>query len=120
MYAKTPRLDASLTRRLLDEVRVGRVKQGDHRAARLADDPLDQSEGVIGACAEPDERNVGSLPGGDRADIFDVDFACGHLMAERGDDRGDEREPILALVGDQHAEMLGLAIAHWRSSQSGV
>ena len=28
-------------------------------------------------------------------------------MAERDDDRGDEREAVLALVGDQDAQMFG-------------
>ena len=98
--------------RLLDEAGIGRVDQRDHRAGRLADDPLDQAEGVIRARAEADERDVGSLPGGDRSDVFDVDLARDHLVPQCRDDRGDEREAILALVGDQHAEMLGFAVAH--------
>ena len=41
-----------------------------------------------------------------------LDLACDYLVAERRDDRGDEREPIVAFVGDQHAQMCGLAVAH--------
>ena len=88
------------------------MEQGDHRAGRLADDPLDQAEGVIRALAEPDERDVGSLAGGHRADVLDLDLPGDHLVSQRRDDRGDESKAILALVGDQHAQMLGFAVAH--------
>ena len=118
MWAKTPRLDASLTKS-----GIGRVEQDDHRAGRLLDDLLDQAERVLGALPEPDERDVGSLPGGDGADVLDVDLARDHLVPQRDDDRRDESQAILALVGDQHAQMLGLAVAHparlRKSSSSG-
>ena len=42
------------------------MDQRDHRAGGLADDLLDQAERVLGALAEPDERDVGPLPGGRR------------------------------------------------------
>jgi hypothetical protein len=35
-------------------------------------------------------------------------------MAEADDDRCDEGQAVLALVGDQDAQMLGLAVAHRR------
>ena len=82
------------------------------------DDLLDQVERVLGALAEPDERDVGSLPGGHGPDVLDLDLARDHLVSERGDDRRDQRQAILPLVGDQHAQMLGLAIAHGGSSWS--
>ena len=53
--------DAALGR-LLDELRIARVQERDHRARGLVHDPLDQPERVIGALAEPDEGDVGSLP----------------------------------------------------------
>jgi hypothetical protein len=37
---------------------------------------------------------------------LDVDLAGDHLVPELRDDRRDEREPILALGGRQHQEML--------------
>jgi hypothetical protein len=37
---------------------------------------------------------------------FDVDLAGDHLVPKVRDYRRDEREPILAFVGDQHPEML--------------
>ena len=97
-------------RRLLDEGRIGRVEQDDHRARGLADDLLDQPEGVIGARPEPDERDVGSLAGGHGADVFDLDLARDHLVPQGRDDRHYERETILSLVGNQDAQMLGLAV----------
>ena len=99
---------------LLDELRSRRVKQDDHRAGRLLDDLLDQAECVLGALAQPDERHVRSLPGCHGTDVFDVDLACDHLVPERGDDRRDEGQAILALVRDQHTQMLGLEV-HSRS-----
>jgi len=63
------------------------VEQADHRTGRLADDPLDEPEGAIRAQAEADERDVGSLPSGHCADIFDLDLARDHLVAERRNDR---------------------------------
>ena len=65
------------------------------------------SERVLGALAEPDERDVRSLSGGHGADVFDLDLARDHLVSERDHDRGDEREAVLALVGDQDAQMVG-------------
>ena len=75
-------------------------------------DPVDQIERVLRALAEPDERDVGSLPGGHRADVLDLDLARDHLVPEGDHDRGDKREPILALVGDQDAQVLALTGRH--------
>ena len=105
--------DAALGR-LLDELGVARVEQDDHRAGGFAHDLVDQVERVLRALPEPDERDVGSLSGGHGADVRDVDLARDHLVAEGDHDRGDQREAILALVGDQDAQMLGLAVAHRR------
>src|ERR687893_293688 len=86
MQAKMPRFDASLT------------KAGS--GACMARAP-----------AEADQRDVGSLPGRHDSDVGNVDLAGDHLMPEVHDHRGDERELILTLVGDQHPQMLGLALA---------
>jgi hypothetical protein len=40
-------------------------------------------------------------------------------VPERGDDRGDQGQPIPPLVGDQHPPMVGLAIAHCVSPEGG-
>jgi hypothetical protein len=44
----------------------------------------------------------------------DVDLARDHLVSQRDHDGGDEGKAILALVGDQDAQVLGLARAHQR------
>jgi hypothetical protein len=69
-----------------------------------------------GVRAEPDQRDVRSLPRGHGADVLDLDLARDHFVPERGDDRGDESEPILPLVGDQHAEVLSVAVAQLGAS----
>ena len=63
----------------------------------------DQLERVLGAESEPDERNIGMLPCGDSADLCDLYLPRDHLMAEAGDDLGEQLEPVPALVGDQDA-----------------
>jgi hypothetical protein len=88
------------------------VDQRDHGARRLADDPVDQAQRVVGALAEPDECNVGMLLRRHRADVLDADLARDHLVAEPDDDRSYQGEPVLALVGDQHPQMVGLPVAH--------
>ena len=47
-------------------------------------------EGVVGARAKPDERDVGPLPGGHRADVVDVDLTGDHLVPQGGDDGCDK------------------------------
>ena len=98
--------------RLLDELGIAGVDQDDHRAGGLPHDLVDQVERMLRAVTEPDERDVGPLPGGDGAHVLDLDLARDHLVSEGGHDRRDQSQPILSLVGDQHAQMLGLAIAH--------
>ena len=99
---------------LPDEVGIGRVDEGDHRAGGLVHDLLDQVKRVLGALAEADEGDVRPLPRRHRSDVLHLDLARDHLVPERGDDRRDEGQAILALVRDQNAQMLGLAVAHLR------
>jgi len=47
----------------------------------------DQFERVLGALAEPDERDVGPLPGGDLPNVCDLDLAHDHLVPQGRDDR---------------------------------
>ena len=56
--------------------------------------------------AESDERDVRSLPGGDGADVLNLDLAGDDLVAERGHDWNDELETIPALIGDQNAQVI--------------
>jgi hypothetical protein len=109
--------DASLGG-LLDEPGIGGVEEDDHRAGGLVHDLLDQTQRMAGALAQADERDVRSLPRRHRPDVFDVDLARDHLVPKSGDDRCDESQPILALVGDQHAQMLCVARAHGGLSAS--
>jgi hypothetical protein len=55
------------------------------------------------------------------ADVFHVDLAGDDLVAQGRDDRRDQREPVLALVGDQDSQMLGLgsSSASSRLTESG-
>jgi hypothetical protein len=92
--------------------RRSRVEEDDDRAGGFLHDLVDQAERVVGAFPESDARGVGSPSGGDGADVFDVDLARDHLVAEGRDDRRDQGEPVLALVGDQDSRMLGLRVAH--------
>jgi hypothetical protein len=100
--------------RLLDEGGIRCVEQDDDRAGGFAHDLVDQLERVVRALAEADERHVGALPGGHGADVVDLDLARDDLVSQGDHDRCDERQAILALVGDQDAQMLGLAVAHQR------
>jgi hypothetical protein len=103
MWAKTPRLDASLT------------KSGSGAWSRTITGQaasLTIFERVRGGWPEPDERDVGSFAGGHGTDVLDVDLARDHLVPEGHDERRDQRQTVLALVGDQHAQMLGLTVAH--------
>ena len=74
-------------------------------------DLLDQLERMLGALARPDEGDVGSFPRRLRSDVFHLDLARDHLVPESGDDRRDARQAIRALVRDQNAQMLRLAMA---------
>ena len=99
---------------LFDEFGVSGVDQDDYGAGGFSDDLVDQFERVLRALAEPDERDVGSLSGGYGGDVFDLDLAGDHLVSERDHGGGDEREAVLALVGDQDAQVLGVPVAHER------
>jgi hypothetical protein len=68
---------------------------------------------VAGAFPEPDQRNVGSLASGHGSDVCDLDLARDYLVPQGRDDRSDQSQAILSLVCDQHAQMLGLAVAHF-------
>ena len=103
--------DAALGR-LVDVGGILRREQRDHRAGGLADDLRDQVERVVGGEAEPDERDVRLLARGDRGDLSDVDLAGDHLVAEPGDDLGEQLEPVAPLVRDQDAEVLTLVLEH--------
>jgi hypothetical protein len=91
----------------LDELWGGCVQQRDHGAGGLTNDLLDQFQRVLGALAKPDERDVGSLPGRDSPDVFDLNLTCDDLMAKGNHDRGDERKMVFTLVGYQNAQMVG-------------
>jgi hypothetical protein len=104
MWAKTPRLDASLMKWGSRACRSTMTGQAASRAIL--------SISVIGALAESDEGDVGALAGGDGADVGDVDLSRDHLVSQRDDDRRDEGETVFAFVRDQDAQMLGVAFTH--------
>ena len=104
--------DAALGR-LVDVGGILRREQRDHRAGGLVDDLRDQLERVLGAEPEPDERDVGVLSRGHRADLAHVDLAGDHLVAEPGDDLSEQLEPVAPLVRDQDAEVLALNQPDW-------
>ena len=107
MWANTPRLDASLTNAGSGACSSTITGQAASRTILSI-----SSERMLGALPESDERDVGSLPGGHGADVFDVDLARDHLVAKSDHDRRHQRQAVLALVCDQDAQMLGLAVAH--------
>jgi hypothetical protein len=94
-----------------DEPSIGSVKQHDHGAGSLAHDLVDQTQRMLRIRTESDKRYVGSFPGGHRADVLHVDLSRNHLMAQRHDDRSDQSETVLALVGDQDAKVICIAVA---------
>jgi hypothetical protein len=71
---------------------------------------------MLRAVAEADERDVGSLASGHGSHVLDLDLARDHLVAQRGHDRGDDGQAILALVRDEDPQMLGVAVVHEPSS----
>jgi len=88
----------------VDEVLVSCVEDEDDRAGGVADDLLDQFERVLGALAEPDERDVGMFLAGQLDDLLDVQFLPDDLVAERAGDLGDGLGPLGALVGDEYVQ----------------
>ena len=91
-------------RRLIDERRVLAREQGDHRAARLAHDALDQLERMLRALAEAHQRDIGMQPRGQRPDVGDVGRCRDDPVLERLDDGRNEPHVILALVREQDAQ----------------
>ena len=91
---------------LVDERGVMALEHRDHRAVGLADDPLDQLQRVRRARAEADECDVGVLVRGQRADLGDVRRSGDHDVAQARDELGDQRDPVLSLVRDQHAQRM--------------
>ena len=88
------------------------MKEGDHRAGRLADDLADQVEGVLGGDSEPDDRNIGLLPRRQGSDLLHVDLACDHVVAQADHDPGKELEAVALLVRDQDSQMLQIDRGH--------
>jgi hypothetical protein len=88
---------------LLDEAGVARVEEDDHGARCFPNDLVDQLQRVLRAVPEAHQRDVGTLPGGDRSDVGDLDLARDHLMPQSHHDRGHEGQASLALVRDQDA-----------------
>ena len=70
---------------------------------------------MLGVQAEADEGDVGHLGAGVRADLVDADVAGDDVVAEFLDDRGDRVEPLVALVGDENPESVGLIRRHQRA-----
>jgi hypothetical protein len=99
--------ERSSFRGFFDKRRIGGVQQDDHGAGGLPHDPIDQIQRMLGAVSESDESDIGPFASRHRSDVLNVDLTGDDLVAERGDDRRDEREAVLALVGDQDAQMLG-------------
>jgi hypothetical protein len=70
---------------------------------------------MVGVEAEPDQRDIGALSGGHRADFRDLDLASDHLVAEPGDDPGEQLQSIPPLVGDQDTKVRVPVLDHLRS-----
>src|SRR5580704_6469377 len=75
---------------------------------------------MLGALTESDKRDVRSLPGGHGPDVLDFDLPRNHLVTESDHDWGNDRKAILALVGDQDTQMIGLAVAHGYATSVGL
>ena len=70
---------------------------------------------MLGREPEADERDVGSLASGHRADLGGVDLTGDHLVAEVGDDLSEQPEPFSLLIGDQHSEVRGFVVGRHNS-----
>jgi hypothetical protein len=53
--------------------------------------------------AEPNQRDVRTLPGGSGSDLPGVDFTRYDIVPEARDNLGKQLEPIALLIGDQNA-----------------
>jgi hypothetical protein len=65
--------------------------------------------------AEPDQRDIGALSGGDGADLRYLDLASDHLVAETGDDLGKQLQPVPPLVRDQDTKVRVPVLDHFQS-----
>jgi hypothetical protein len=70
---------------------------------------------MVGVEAEPDQRDIGALSGGHRADFRDLDLASDHVVAETGDDPGKQLQSIPPLVRDQDAKVRVPVLDHLQS-----
>ena len=102
-------------RRLVHPGAVVGVEQRDHRAERLGHDLRDLLQRVLGALAEPDQRDVGALARRHRRDVRDVDLAGDHLVPEPGHHLGQDFQPVGPLIRDQDAEVMDPVHAAFRS-----
>jgi hypothetical protein len=84
------------------------------------DDFRNQVERVGGAEPQTDERDVGVLPSGHRADLCDIDLARDHLVTQTRHHLGEQLEPVSTLVRDQYAERRCLRVTHRLRSKSQV
>jgi len=100
---RTPPEDPGIRRNA--EGRCQSSSESNYGAGGFADDLVDQVKRVRGARAEPDQRNIGPFSGSDGANVLNLDLSGYYLVPERNDDWRDEREAILALVGDEDAQM---------------
>src|SRR5436190_3215114 len=96
--------------RLPHERVVCGAENRDDRAGRLLDDRLDELERVADLMSDPDERDVGLKPFGHRSDVGHIDLTGDDLVTERGAQWRHDREPLLALVGDQDAKVPGRVV----------
>ena len=103
------RENASL-RGLAHERGVVGMEQGDHGARRLLDDSRDVVEGVLGALAQADERNIGSLLPGQLAHLFDIELTSDDCVAHLDHDTRQKLETLGAFVRDQNTEVLALRL----------
>jgi hypothetical protein len=70
------------------------------------DDLLDQLERMLRARTETDERNIRLFARSYWSDLADFDLRRDHLVSEAGDHCCDIGQAVLALVSDEHTEMV--------------
>src|SRR5919202_6980786 len=95
----------------VDEVAAGVVGERDDRADRLVDDLGDELEGVVGVLVQRDDRDVGAMLERRLADLGDRDLVGDDLVAEAAHGGRHRLEVLLALVGDEHPQVVRL-LAH--------
>ncbi|MGD0713543.1 MAG: hypothetical protein ABSB24_05085 [Gaiellaceae bacterium] len=76
------------------------------------DDLADQLERVLGGGPERDQGDIGTLPRRRRAGLPDLDLAGDHLVAEAGDEVGEQLEPVLTFVRNQNAQVCNLLLGY--------